>query len=78
LDTEFTYSKLAIAALYINEQKCKLIATNDDAFVNVNGRRYPSCGSILASLKESLVDKSCLEIVGKPNSFGIDCIIQDH
>ncbi len=54
MDNDFTYSKLAIAALYINEKKCKLIATNDDIFININGRRFPCAGTLLASLMLSV------------------------
>lgn len=50
MDYEFTYSKLAIATLYVNEQKCKLIATNNDTFVNISGKRFPCAGALLASL----------------------------
>ena len=50
MDNEFTYSKLAIAALYINEIKCKLVATNDDIYVNVKGRRFPCAGTLLSTL----------------------------
>ena len=35
LDTEFTFSKLALGALYINELNCKFIATNDDIYIDV-------------------------------------------
>jgi phosphoglycolate phosphatase len=69
LDTEFTYSKLAIASLYVNELNCKLVATNDDVCMIVNGRKYPSAGTILSSLLVSIKDKSKLELVGKPNPF---------
>jgi ribonucleotide monophosphatase NagD (HAD superfamily) len=69
MDNEFTYSKLAIAALYVNEQKCKLVATNDDIYINVNGRRFPCAGTILASLMLSITNKDVLELIGKPNPY---------
>ena len=69
LDTEFTYSKLAIASLYVNELNCKLIVTNDDTFMNVNGRKYPSAGTLLSSLIISIKEETKVEIVGKPNPF---------
>lgn len=50
LDIEFTYSKLALAALYVNELNCKLIATNEDACMMVNGRRFPSAGLMVSSI----------------------------
>ena len=74
MDNDFTYSKLALASLYINEQKCKLVATNEDVFINVNGRRYPCAGTLLASLMLSVQDKSALEVVGKPNPYGFKMI----
>ena len=77
LDPEFTYSKLCLASLYINEQKCKFIVTNTDKFVRVNGRHYPSCGTILASVLLTLTDKS-YELVGKPNQFAIEVIKEEQ
>ncbi len=32
LDTQFTYSKLCLASLYISQGGAKFIATNNDAF----------------------------------------------
>ena len=72
LDTEYTYSKLALAALYVNTGGCKLIATNEDACMNVGGRKYPSNGAILASLLVSLKDPTCCEVIGKPNPYCIE------
>lgn len=74
MDNDYTYSKLALAALYVNEQKCKLVATNQDVFFYVNGRRYPCVGPLLASLMISVQDKSVLEVVGKPNPFAFRLI----
>ena len=74
MDNDYTYSKLLLSSLYVNEQKCKLIATNDDVFINVNGRRYPCAGTLLATLMVAVQDKSALEIVGKPNDFGFKMI----
>ena len=50
LDIEFTYSKLLIATLYVNELGVKLFATNDDTCMIVNNRRFPSAGTLLASI----------------------------
>ena len=50
LDSNFTVLKLQLATLYINELKAKLIVTNADHFIPLNGLRYPSNGSILASI----------------------------
>jgi ribonucleotide monophosphatase NagD (HAD superfamily) len=54
LDTKFTYSKLAIASLYINTGGAKFIATNDDAFDMVGGRMMPGAGGMVASISCTL------------------------
>ena len=72
LDTDFTYSKLALATLYVNEGGCKLIATNEDACMNIGGRKYPSCGAALSSLLISLKDPDSCEVLGKPNPYCIE------
>lgn len=46
LDKAFSYAKLSIASLYL-QSGVKFIATNDDAFDNVNGRKMPGAGSII-------------------------------
>ena len=53
LDTEFTYSKLALASLYI-QAGAKFIATNDDAYDNINGRKMPGAGAMVYSIQTSL------------------------
>lgn len=74
MDNDYTYSKLLLSSLYVNELKNKLVATNDDIFINVNGRRYPCAGTLLATLMVSVQDKSALEVVGKPNEYGFKMI----
>ena len=54
LDTEFTYSKLCIASLYIHTGKAKFIATNDDPYDMVNGRKMPAAGAMVQSIKYTL------------------------
>ena len=73
LDIEFTYSKLALASLYLNELKLPFIVSNEDMFTNVNGRKFPSCGTLLQSILITLRDKT-YEVVGKPNSFTIELL----
>ncbi len=69
MDYDYTFSKLALASLYINERKCKLVATNEDSFVYINGRRFPCAGALLAPLILAVQDKSVIEVVGKPNPY---------
>jgi len=47
LDTKFTYAKLSVASLYIQTAGAKFIATNDDAFDVVNGRKMPAAGAMV-------------------------------
>lgn len=54
LDTAFTYAKLCIASLYIHMGGARFIATNDDAYDMVNGRKMPGAGAMVASIKYSL------------------------
>ena len=64
LDTNCTFAKLAVAALYINQMNVSLklfylrlqidlIVTNDDMFVDVNGRKFPSAGVPLSMILAS-------------------------
>lgn len=55
LDTKFTYNKLAIASLYIQEG-AKFIACNEDLYDNVQGRMMPGAGAMVESLKVTLVN----------------------
>jgi ribonucleotide monophosphatase NagD (HAD superfamily) len=54
LDTAFTYTKLCIASMYIQTAGCKFIATNDDAYDMVGGRKLPAAGAMVSSIKYSL------------------------
>ena len=47
--------------------------TNTDKFTRVNGRHYPSCGTLLESILITLKDKS-YELVGKPNQFAVELV----
>jgi hypothetical protein len=44
----------------------------------VNGRKYPSAGTLLSSLLVSIKDKAKLELVGKPNPFCLQLIKEQH
>ena len=93
IDMSFTMAKLQIASLYINEGKVPLIATNNDACVNIKGMRYPSTGAQLESLLAATNlktpyssntcgseddEKETYTLVGKPNPFTIDYICKMH
>ena len=90
IDMSFTMAKLQIAALYINEGKVPLIATNNDACVNIKGMRYPSTGAQLESLLAATNLKSpdstsnsegsekTYSLIGKPNPYTIDYIRKCH
>lgn len=54
LDTNFNYTKLSIASLYIHTGGCKFIATNDDAYDMVGGRKVPGAGAMVQSIKYTL------------------------
>lgn len=83
LDSNFNYAKLCIASLYI-QAGAKFIATNDDAYDMVNGRRLPGAGAMVQSIRYSLgqvqdeKDSHSARyepaIIGKPNPYVIDLI----
>lgn len=83
LDYKFTYDKLAIASLYI-QNGAHFIATNDDPYDNINGRKMPGTRAMIDSLKCTLKasgreGKSIKPVVlGKPNPFVIDLIRKCH
>ena len=56
-DIEFTYTKLALATLYVNELGCKLIATDRQDFTVINGRKFPQTDLIVSSIMVGVQDK---------------------
>lgn len=56
LDTDFTYAKMCIANLYLTQpdKSVRFIATNDDAYDMVNGRKMPAAGSMVYSIRLTL------------------------
>ena len=56
LDTKFTYAKLCIASLYIATGGARFIATNDDAYDLVQGRKMPAAKAMIDAIKFSLCD----------------------
>ncbi len=65
-DPSFTMSKLCLASLYINTQKCKFIVTNTDKSHLINGSKFPGTGTLMQGILITLKDKT-YEDVGKPN-----------
>ena len=83
LDTNFTYSKLCIASLYLHTGGAKFIACNDDAYDMVGERRIPGAGFMISSLKTILSqhdhdgEKAAhreAAIIGKPNPYVVELI----
>lgn len=84
LDTQFTYTKMCIASLYLHTAQAKFIATNNDAYDIVGGRRMPGAGSMVESIQYTLGDmfgdrEKCVpEIIGKPNPYVVELIKKEH
>ena len=55
LDLNFTYNKMALANFYI-QKGSKFIATNDDEFDMVGGKKSPGAGVMVKSILFSLND----------------------
>ena len=56
-DTSFDYTKLSYASIYIQKDSVKFIATNEDAFLTVEGgRKMPSAGSLIEPILLSIDD----------------------
>lgn len=84
LDTKFTYAKLAIASLYIHTGRAKFIATNEDAYDVVQGRRMPGAGAMIKSILFTLGEegenneRQKPEVVAKPNPYVVDLIMKNN
>lgn len=82
-DYTMTYSKVAIASLYLQHGR-KFIVTNEDAFGRTkNGNRSAATGSMVAAIEASLINGDgsllCEKVVtGKPNPTIVDIIREDH
>ncbi|MDI6731711.1 MAG: HAD-IIA family hydrolase [Candidatus Margulisbacteria bacterium] len=78
LDVEFSYSKLAQTASIIKESNCRIIASNIDANYPINNNKLmPGTGPIVAAI-ESACGKKIDYIVGKPNTYIIELILNSH
>lgn len=84
LDCNFTYSKLAIASLYLQQGKVELFSCNEDAFDVVYGKKMPSAGCIVKALLFGLNDEFSIDkreikstLIGKPNPYCWSLIQRD-
>lgn len=83
IDFKISYSKIALASMYI-QRGAKFIVTNDDAYTMQSGYRAPGNGVCIAAIEKSLVGPGgkgliCDKIVtGKPNPEIIDLIRGQH
>jgi len=76
MDTTFTYETIAQALLAV-ENGAKIVASNvDKNFPVEGGILRPGCNAIVASLLGSC-DAQLNFIVGKPNSYLLEIIVQD-
>ena len=84
MDNQVTYSKLALASVYI-QKGAKWVTTNEDTHgVSASGLRVPGNGQFVAMLAEGLKDPSgngliCEKVcAGKPNPGIVDIIRKEH
>jgi len=79
MNIKFSYEIIANASLVLqNNPQCKIIACNLDASYPVeNGYRMPGCGPIVKAI-EVASGRKVDYIVGKPDTFMINLIIQEH
>ena len=75
IDFNFTYKKLCIASLYI-QNGCKFIASNKDRNSGTGDTLVPGGGSIVKAL-ETASGESAL-IMGKPSKFAMEIIKREH
>lgn len=84
LDQSFTYTKLCLASLYVSAGQARMICTNNDKNIVLNGQFYPGTGSIVDAIQVTLNNEygSQLdhepEFAGMPNPFIFDLIERDH
>ncbi len=77
LDIEFNYLKLSEAIYIILENNGKLIGCNEDrVYPGNNNTLLPGCGPILHSIEFS-VNKKSDHILGKPNPYFLNYILND-
>jgi ribonucleotide monophosphatase NagD (HAD superfamily) len=72
-DRHMNFSKAALASLQI-QNGCKFFVTNPDKYTMIGGFRIPGNGAIYSMIEKG--SGVSPEIMGKPNTFIIDNIIQ--
>lgn len=75
LDMNFNYHKLAFASTCI-QKGALFFATNGDPFLRVGSLYLPGAGTMLGAL-ERATSKTPV-VMGKPNTYSIDTIIELH
>ncbi|XP_006270298.3 chronophin [Alligator mississippiensis] len=74
-DDQFTFAKLAQACAYLRDPRCLLVATDPDPWHPLsNGQRTPGTGSLTAAVETASGRKAL--VVGKPNTYMFDCIVE--
>ncbi len=79
MNIHFSYNQLAQISLALQRNPdCKLIACNlDMSYPIENGYKMPGCGPLVKAI-ESASGRKVDYIIGKPDTFMIDLIIQEH
>ena len=66
-DAAFSFAALAAASLYLEQADCLFVATNDDAYDVVGGRRLPGNGCLVAAV-QTACGRPPDAVCGKPSS----------
>ena len=75
IDFKFTYRKLCVASLYI-QQGCKFIASNKDRNTGHGDRLPPGGGTIVKSIETATGVEAIT--MGKPSKYAFDLIKKEH
>lgn len=75
IDFSFTYRKLCIASLYL-QNGCTFIASNKDRNSGTGNTLVPGGGSIVTALETASGVKAL--VMGKPSKFVMEMIRRDH
>ena len=76
LDSNFNYEKLAFAQKCILQGHAQFYATNADSTLPVANRLLPGAG-VMVNAVQTCTNQKPIKIFGKPNPFGIKCILKD-
>lgn len=76
LDPEFDYRKLAMALRVFHKTKCPIIACNLDRNYPVEDGLIPGCGPIVSSIEDACGKKTDA-VIGKPNTFMLEMLLED-